>query len=294
MLRSMTAYAKCSAENETVRFTVEMQSLNRKFLECSLNMPGEFNQYDLEIRKLVAKEITRGQLNIKVFASYHRDSPIAATPNLALAKEIKKALSEIANELGISEQPFKMDWLLTNSYLISYQEKQEDADVYKRPLFEAIQAALQKLLTMKDAEGALLQHDIERRLDRLGEYIQKIEELAPESSKKYRQKLFEKLEELKPGLLQEDERLLKEVSIFAERVDITEEITRFRAHLKRVKEMVASPSTSEGKSIEFLLQEFGREINTIGSKCQDAAIAHLVVNAKSEIEKIREQIQNVE
>jgi len=194
--------------------------------------------------------------------------------------------------------PKEIDLAFLMQHLPVQQKLEIARDEDMPALHRCVDEALQGLLKMKKTEGKALAADIEKRLKELARMIDAIEELSPDASKKMRQKLFEKMEEvlqLQIGKGTEiEERLLREVAIFAERVDISEEITRFRSHLAQFHDLLVSKAGTTGRKMDFLIQEMGREVNTIGSKSSESKISHLVVDMKSELEKMREQIQNIE
>src|SRR4029077_2018623 len=161
-------------------------------------------------------------------------------------------------------------------------------------LKQALDMALDGFLQMKCQEGAILQADISQRLTKMGESLKIVEHKMPFATKKYREKLVARLDEIVPGHIENEERILREIALFAEKIDITEEMTRFYCHLTHFQELIHSTVLSVGKTLEFVLQELNREVNTIGSKSSDLEIARAVIDIKSELERIREQIQNIE
>jgi uncharacterized protein (TIGR00255 family) len=267
------------------RLTVEIQSVNRKYLEVFVSLPKEFSRFEIEVRKWVGEIISRGQISVRV--SLTSTTPAAGLPDGALLKTLKKEWEKRAKQAGTDPKeitlPFIMHYLPASKGEIS---KEEDL----APLQQAVVEALQSLLSMKKKEGKALAADLSGRLKLLAKIMGKIERLSPDATKRMRQKLFEKMEEAMKFGPDVEERLLREVALFAERVDVSEEITRFRSHLDQFGEI----SKGGGRKMDFLIQEMGREINTIGSKSMDAKVAHLVVEMKSELEKMREQIQNIE
>lgn len=293
MLKSMTAYGRAAASSLLGRIVVEIQSVNRKFLEVLINSPQELQHLELEIRKKVSQVVGRGQVLIRISAVYEGETPVTVSPNLNLAKEMKAAWEQLAKELTQGKETFSLEFLDKEKVLCFNDHRIEDP-AYSDLLFEALDAALKQLKEMKMAEGIILQKDIQKRLNLMNEALNQIEAKSVDAPKKYREKLIERIHEVVPGVVENEDRILREIVLYAERVDITEEIIRFRAHLERMEQFLSPQENSSGKTIEFLLQELGRETNTIGSKCQDAVIAHYVVDIKSELEKIREQLQNVE
>lgn len=295
MLKSMTAYGRACVVTALGRFVVEIQSVNRKFLEINTVLPKEFLRFDGEIKKWIASSIMRGQINVKVSVALEQTTPLVVTPNLPLARQIKAAWDKIAEDLQLEDnQGFRLSMLAQETGVLLYDENIEEEQEYLKGFRQAVESALKGLIEMKIREGNELQKDIEARLSRLKNWIAQVAVKAPEATKKYRQKLVERLQEVLPGCVENEEKILREVCVFAERVDIAEEITRFDSHLKQFSDLLNASTESIGKTLEFLLQELNREINTIGSKSSDVEVSRLVIEVKSELERIREQIQNVE
>lgn len=295
MLKSMTAYGRTSLSTSVGSFTVEIQSVNRKHLEINVFLPRELSRFESDIRKMINKVVTRGQVSVKVFANFERSTPVVVTPNLPLAKQLKSAWETIAKELKLdASQAFSLNMLLGESGVICYGEDLQHEETYRTEICQAVDGALKDFMRMRVHEGESLQRDIEARLINLRRCLNEIAKLSPNATEKYRQKLMERLQEILPGAIENEERILREVCLYAEKIDITEEITRFFSHLHQCETLLKGDSNSVGKTFEFLLQELGREINTIGSKSSDVDVSRLVIEVKSELEKIREQIQNIE
>jgi uncharacterized protein (TIGR00255 family) len=291
----MTAYSRVSIETEIGHFFVEIQSVNRKFLEVNTFLPRDLLRFDGEIKKWISNALSRGQLNVKVSMTPSQKKTLSVLPNLPLARELKSAWDKIAKELNLStEQGFNLEMLVKEPGILQYEEDLQDEDLYRKYLQEAVEMALKELNTMKQREGKNLQHDILQRWESMSASIQKIESKAQNAVQKYRQKLVERLEEVLPGRVENEDKILREVSLYAEKIDVSEEFVRFKSHLGQFKDTIESDSYNAGKTLEFIVQELNREINTIGSKSADAEITRVVIDVKSELERIREQIQNVE
>lgn len=295
MLRSMTAYGRASRTTVLGRFVVEMQSVNRKHLEISVFLPKELTRFDADLRKLVGARVFRGQVTVKVSAYFDKCTPCVVTPNLPLARQLKAAWDAIAKDLKFESTEFTLEFLLNEQGVLLYEEDLQDEEQYRSDLLDVASEALDYFFDMRTREGKALEHDISSRLTRLKEYLDKIAVLSQGAVGKYRQKLLDRIEAVVPGILKDEERILREICLFADRIDIAEEITRFYSHLEQCGNLLTLAETnSVGKKLEFLLQEMSREVNTIGSKSADVEISHLVVEMKSDLERIREQIQNVE
>lgn len=295
MLKSMTAYGRACSISPIGHFVVEIQSVNRKHLEINTFLPKELLRFDADVKKWIAAQVGRGQVNVKISVTFDRESPLVVTPNIALAKQIKSAWDAIALELQLpSEKGFTLSMLSETSGLLLYEEDVQDEEVYRNALHQAVLEALEKLMSMKLREGEILHKDIATRFDKMAPMIKEIAIKAPGATERFRQRLLERLEEVMSGNIEHEERLLREVCVYAEKVDIAEELTRFDSHLQQVSALLQSDGQAIGKTLEFLVQELNREINTISSKSADMDVARLVVDIKSELERIREQIQNIE
>ncbi len=295
MLRSMTAYARASKDSSFGRIVVQISSLNRRHLEVVVNLPREFNIFDTDIKKWVTAQIGRGQVSVDISVSFKEEGPIKVTPNLLLVRQLKKAWEGIASEVGAPlAQAADLTLYVGQENLLTFQQDLVQEDLYRKSLRYVISDALQQFVAMKVKEGATLQEDILSRLEKLRSYIRLVSEKCIHTPEKYRQKLLARLQELVPTAMDHEERMLREVAIYSERVDISEEVTRFFSHLDQLEEVLRGQETTVGKKVDFLIQEINREANTIGSKSSEVEIARLVVEAKTELERIREQIQNVE
>lgn len=295
MFRSMTAYGRATIQTALGRFTAEIRSLNRKFLEISTLLPNEFSRFEPEIKTKIASCISRGQVSLSISVNYETVVPIKISPNLPLARQLKHAWDEIAEALKVKEEAgFHLGLLKEQPDLFYCDTVWEKEESYKETLFQVIDQAVEQMMEMKNSEGRHLAEDIDKRIKFLQKNLDDIALFSQDAPQKYRQKLLERFEDLLPGRVENEERILREIVLYADKVDISEEITRFRSHLDRFQAILASNETSVGKKIEFMIQELGREINTMGSKAADLRISYLVVDCKTELEKIREQIQNVE
>ncbi len=288
----MTGFGRASMDAPFGNLSVEIQSVNRKYLEVFISLPKELSKFEPEVRKWIGESISRGQVSLRLFLIPNAQALEALVPDLSLLKKWKKKWEKLAKELDLGAKAIDLSFLM--QYL-PVQTKQDFASDENLPIVrKCVEDAIGHLLKMKAKEGKVLTQDLSSRLKNLIQMLATVEKHTPDAAKKMRQKLFEKMEEvlkLGPDL---EERLLREVALFAERVDVTEEITRLGSHFTLFQELLGSKEAVLGRKMDFLIQEMGREINTIGSKATDAKIAHLVVSMKSELEKMREQIQNLE
>jgi len=290
----MTAYGRSNLKVAVGHIVVEIQSVNRKYLEIDVNLPNELEHFDIEVKKWVSAFVSRGNVSVKISASFETEVPFKVLPNLPLAKQTKEAWEKIASHLQLDKNDFNLSMLVNVPDILLIEENGEFEDVYRESLQNAVEEALKNFMSMKSQEGAILQNDIANRLVKVYDVMKKIEERTPYATQKYREKLIARLEEIVPGHIENEEKILREIAIFAEKIDITEEITRFFCHLFRFEELMKSTTQAVGKTLEFILQELGREINTVGSKSSDLDIARYVIDIKSELERMREQIHNIE
>ncbi len=289
----MTAYGRASKASPLGHFSAEIQSVNRKYLEINIFLSKELTRFESEIRKWIGQAVQRGQVTVKISAYFDRTAPLLVRPNLPLARQIKRAWDEIARDLQI-KQEFSLDLLKEETGILVYEEDLQNAEEVLQELHSVVSEALKPFLEMKQKEGRELYEDFNKRLKNLDHCLDKIAERAPGATLKYREKLKQRLEEVLPGSVENEDKILREIALYAEKIDIAEEITRFRSHLKQAKSLLEKKEGSVGKTFEFLLQELNREANTIGSKSSDVDVSHLVVEIKAELERMREQIQNVE
>jgi uncharacterized protein (TIGR00255 family) len=296
-IKSMTAFGRSYLNSEAGSFTVEIQSLNRRYLEINLSLPRSLTRYEMEVRKLLESKIYRGQLNVSVFWRDEKKCVEKLIPNLELAKAVKVAWELIAKEVQLPFE-FSLELLAREKDILIYEENVSQDETLLNNLKLAVDQALNALLEMRIKEGSVLAEDLKKRFFFLQTSIDLIAENASSSVSRYRQKLTQKLQELFDGNMDHEDKILREIAIFADRVDITEEIVRFRSHLLQCFHILQFDMDrtyeAPGKKLEFLLQELNREANTIGAKAPDLIISQEVIKIKSESEKLREQIHNIE
>src|SRR5664280_3072440 len=292
-MRSMTGYGRGECAKDGFKFTVELNSINRKQSDISVNLPKEFVELEPRIRDEINAHLSRGRINVVV--AYHRSDAKAEESvelDVALAKAYQRAIQKLHKEL-------KLDGLLTLDTILRAPGVMKLAETTVDPeaVWPSVRAALQKgvagLVKMREKEGKFLANDLEQRLGLLETGLEQISTSAPEIVKRYREQLHTRVKEAGLEISLDDERLLKEVVFFADRCDISEEITRLASHLSQFHGCLKS-NEPVGRTLDFLAQEMGREINTIGSKANAAEISQQVVKMKAELEKIREQIQKIE
>ena len=291
MIRSMTGFGRASTETKKGSYAIEVQSVNRRFLEASVYVPKDFLSVETEIRKLVAKKISRGQVVVRLSFYPSEDNVQDLLPDIKLLKNLKKGWENIAKELQYKDCMVDLNFLSHQLKFSSKEQMKEQASDIKE-ILKCLDAALDELIVMKEKEGDLLLKDIKKRLKLIENGVIKIEGKSKTACVDFEKKLKEKLEAFSKGS-ETDERILKEIAIYADRVDITEEITRLKSHLEQFN-LFCEKKEEIGRKMDFLLQEMTREINTISSKTSCTQVSIYVVDVKSELEKIREQVQNIE
>lgn len=299
MVRSMTGFGRGEAVGDAGRLVVEVKAVNHRFAEVVVRMPRTLGVLEELIRKTVQGQVSRGRVDVFVtWEEGGRRAPVVKVDkDLALA--YYNALKEIADVTG-SKIELTSDSLTRWSDVLTVEQAEIDPESQWPVLEQALADALSGLVAMREREGAALAADLRARMDRIEGLVQAIAERAPLVVEEYRERLQRRLEELlAPGTV-DPARLAQEVAIFADRSDITEELKRLGSHLDQFRSVLAESGPegeapqAVGRKLDFLIQEMGREINTIGSKAQDLTITAAVVEVKTELEKVREQAQNIE
>lgn len=288
----MTGFGRASHATDNIVAHVEVSSVNRKQGEVVVQLPRCYAELESGIRKLALSKLSRGRININIQIEQSNDTPPPVSVDSARAKALSLALDQLSQQIGHPLDISAAD-ILRVPDIIRFEENTIPADQAIEAISPAVTEALRQLVQMRKREGDDLKIDTEERLLTLEQTALAIETLAPSVVTRYRENLHRRLGESGLEIDLADERVLKEIGIFAERCDICEEITRLRSHFAKFREFL-NLSEPVGRSLDFLCQEINREFNTIGSKANDATLAQHVVHSKTELEKIREQIQNVE
>lgn len=291
-MKSMTGFGRGEAQREGVTWSVECGSVNRKQLEVAVNLPRELAELENAVRTEVATAVSRGRINVAVRREAAGAQADAVRIDHALAAHYFHAMHTLALKLDIPPEISLTDITRMPGVVTQAQTEIATEDAWP-PVQEALTAALKQLNAMRAAEGASLRADIESRLRLIESLLESIRVKAATVPEHQRKLLRQRLEDAGLPLPLDDERLIKEIALFADRTDISEELTRAASHVKQFRAYLDADAPA-GRSLDFLLQEFFREFNTMGSKCNNAEIAHHVVTAKTELEKIREQVQNAE
>ena len=288
----MTGYGRGECSKNGVKFTVELNSINRKQSEISVDVPRELIELEPRIRDEINTRVSRGRINVVV--AYHRASNRHAPVSVdhALARGVFKAVKQLQKEMKLTGD-ISMETLFRVPGVLKTGENTFEPEKVWPSVESALRAALASLIKMREKEGKFLRDALRQHLSLFQTQLKLIRGEAPNVGKRYQQQLRDRIASAGVEIPVNDERLIKEVVFFADRSDITEELTRLESHLHQFEECLES-SESVGRTLDFLAQEMFREINTIGAKANDVAISRAVVTMKAELEKVREQIQNVE
>ncbi|RMH52467.1 MAG: YicC family protein [Bacteroidetes bacterium] len=291
MIASMTGFGRGRARVDDVMATVEMRSVNNRFCEVSVRLPRALAARENDVQALVKQAFERGRISVQI--QLERTGPQAPVRvDEAAARGYAALLETLRRAAGVSD-PVRLEHLLTfSSELLVPVEEEADEAVWAA-VEQALAEAVAGMQTMRRQEGAALQADLQQRIDRLAEELARVEARAPERVREARQKLHDRLADLLGDDRLDPDRLEQEIALLADRLDVTEECVRLRSHLQLFAEALHSDE-AVGRKLNFIAQEINREVNTIGSKANDAAVAHAAVRMKEELEKIREQVQNVE
>ena len=292
MIRSMTGFGAGRGESAGEALTVELRSVNGKFCEVKPRLPRDLSALETELVKTVKARLHRGVIDVFVRRETASARGLSPQVDLPLAAAYAKALRELKTELGLEGEPSIRD-LAQLQGVIALGETAADPAAMGTALQAALQTALEALEQMRAREGEALARDLLARLATIEKGAEAIARLAPTQVEAARERLNARIVELTRGIALDPARLAQEVALIADRTDVAEELTRLASHLEQARGLI-SADVPAGRKLEFLVQEVNREINTIGSKSQHAAIASQVVDLKAELERVREQIQNVE
>ena len=298
MVKSMTGYGRGEETAQGTTVTVELRAVNNRYLDCTVKMPRTYIFAEDALKELVQSKVSRGKVDVFVNVAHEGGDDVTVTVNEGLARAYIRAMLRL-EELGAEED----DRGILNDYrtadlarfpdVLTVEKKEEDQEQVKALLLTALARALEDFNTMRAREGEKLKADILSRADTIEELTAQVEQRSPETVKDYRARLEAKMQEVLQNTQIDESRLLTEAAIFADKVAVDEETVRLHSHLSQLRELL-SKGGAVGRKLDFLIQEFNREANTIGSKCSDIQIARIVVDVKAEIEKIREQVQNIE
>ena len=292
MIKSMTGFGRCEVLKDSRKFTVELKSVNHRYLDVNIRMPKKLNFFETSIRTLLKSYADRGKVDIFITYEDLSQSQVSVKYNAALAAEYLKYLNQMAEEFSL-DNDVRVSTLSRYPEVFTMEECSEDEDELWNGLKEALEGAFSQFVEMRTKEGERLKEDILLKLDLLSEQIRCIEERSPQIIAEYRTKLEEKMRELLEDTQIDDNRIAAEVILFADKICTDEEVVRLKSHIQHMKETLEE-SNGIGRKLDFIAQEMNREANTILSKANDLDISNRAISLKTEIEKIREQIQNIE
>ena len=292
MIRSMTGFGVGDVENDSYKIHVEIKSVNQRFLDLAFHMPRVFNVWEDELRKRVKTIASRGKMDVYVTMTDKREAASCIRVNLSLAKSYHEAINEMSDFLRLPRNDdIKAIAAYPDVLMVEESSSLEGCD---EVLFLAVERAMEGLDAMRRQEGQNIHRDFLERMKELESMVQKVSSLAPEIVGNYRRRLQKMMEELLADKEFDETRILQEVAVYADKVNYTEEIVRLESHFRQFRKMIEEDDGPMGRKLDFLIQEMNREANTIGSKANNAAAAQFVVDIKGEIEKLREQVQNIE
>lgn len=292
MIKSMTGFGAGDAETADFKVHVEIKAVNQRFLETNYHMPYSMNMFEAQLTQKIREYASRGKLDINIRFQDLRDKAITVQVDKGLAEAYGKALQEISSQLGLSA-PVTAAQIAAYPDVLKLNEENANLEAARPVLLAALEQALASFVAMRETEGKNIQRDLLARIDTLENFVRELERLAPEIVAAYRQKLDNLLAECLAKEDIDESRVIQEVALFTDKVNYTEETVRLRSHFDQFRQIVSSKEPV-GRKLDFLIQEMNREINTVASKANSAGAARFVVDVKSEIEKIREQIQNIE
>lgn len=292
MLRSMTGYGRSQKILNGRDILVEIRSVNHRYYEYSSRVPRTFSYIDEKLKGLLKTGISRGKVEVAVTINNieGRDSEIAI--NKGVAEGYVNALRSVSEELGL-EDDLSLSKLIKLPDIFNIQKTPDDEEQVWNDVSEVTKEALERFVEMRKVEGERLRNDVIQKADAILEMVGRVEVLSPQTVENYRNRLYKKLSEILEDKNIDEQRILTEAAVFSEKIAVDEETVRLRSHISQLKTMLDADE-AVGRKLDFIVQEMNREVNTIGSKAQDLNVTKIVVDMKAEIEKIREQIQNIE
>ena len=293
IIKSMTGYGRGESIKDSYRIKIEIKAVNHRYNDISVRMPRHISYLEESVKKLVKEQISRGKVDVYINLEYINESAIEVKVDIPLAKSYKRELENLIKELNI-EDDVRLSNLLNISEIVKTERKELDEDLIWDCIKESMAIALENMLIMRGKEGIELKADIIYKLENIENSIFYIVDRSPSVVIEYKSKLKERINDLLDNNISLDEdKINSEVAFFADKSSIDEEIVRLKSHIKQFHNILEEKEPI-GRKLDFLIQELNREINTIGSKANDVVISKYVVELKSELEKIREQIQNIE
>ncbi len=292
MIKSMTGYGNAKGIAEGLELSVELKSVNNRFLDTAVRMPRTYMFAEEAVKSAVQRHITRGKVDVFINIDSSNANDVVVKVNEPLLKGYLAAIRETAETYGVPNDATAMS-LCRLPDVLSVEKKEIDQEAMAAAIEAVLEQALQEYDAMRAKEGSKLRDDVASRIETILHMVQIVEEESPKTVAEYKARLEQKMRDVLESTNIDESRILTEAAIFADKVAVDEETVRLRSHIAQMTDLINSDGPV-GRKLDFLVQEMNRETNTIGSKCQNASIAHVVVDIKAEIEKIREQIQNIE
>ena len=293
MIKSMTGYGRAKEKRNSRDITVEVRAVNNRYLDCTVKMPRLYIFAEDALKQRVQRAVSRGKVDVFVTVDASAADVTKVTVNRELAGQYAAALNELAEVCGPTAYKVTPETLARFPDVLTVTKADEDLETVSADLCAVLDDALDAFNEMRGVEGAKLAEDIGNRLTAIENYTAQVELRSPETVAEYRAKLTARMQEVLQSVSIDPQRILTEAAIYADKVAVDEETVRLRSHVGQLRTMLEATEPM-GRKMDFLIQEVNRESNTIGSKCGDVAIAQVVVNLKAEVEKMREQVQNVE
>ena len=293
MIKSMTGFGRCEVSEGDRKFTVEMKGVTHRYLDANIRMPKKLNFFDSAIRTVLKQYVTRGKVDIFITYEDFTENQVALKYNESLAKEYLDAFKKMEETFGL-ENDIRVSTVSRCPEVLTMEEQSADEDELWKGLKKALEGALKQFVETRGIEGENLKNDIIAKLDGMSEKVACIEVRSPEIVAEYRAKLEEKVKELLADTQMDEGRIAAEVVIFADKICTDEEVVRLKSHIAHMKETFATEENGIGRKLDFIAQEMNREANTILSKANDIEVSNYAIDLKTEIEKVREQIQNIE
>ncbi len=292
MIRSMTGYGRAQQTVDGMDITFEIKSVNHRYFEYSSRLPRAYGFLDDKIKNHINRSVSRGKVDVYLFIETVDAPGSTVTVNHTLAKAYLEAYKELSETYGLRDD-VSVSLLSRNPDVLTVHKSAEDEEAVWNAVKAVVDEAVEKFIAMREVEGARMREDVLSRRATILAAVEKVEARSPETVKEHMAKVEQRMRELLDNAAVDEQRLLTEAAIFADKIAVAEETVRLRSHLDQLEQML-SGDEAIGRKLDFLVQEINRETNTIGSKATDVSIARLVVDMKAEIEKIREQIQNIE
>jgi len=292
MIKSMTGYGRFQQTIDGKDITVEIRSVNHRFFEFSAKTSRGYGFLEDKLKSFVQSQVSRGKIDMYVSIVSLDDGAVVVEVNKTLAGGYVNALRSLAEDFGLTDD-ISVSTVARYSDIFTIRRAQEDEDAVWEAVKTVAQGAVDSFIAMREREGAKLKADVVQRADTIIAAVEEVEKASPETLARYRERLYNKVSELLGDRSVDEQRIITECAIFADRIAVDEETVRLRSHIEQLRAVLDSNEPA-GRKLDFIVQEINRETNTIGSKSQNTSIAHTVVAMKAEIEKIREQIQNIE